>query len=134
MRHKDVYPINTSSLRWRKVHVTKLWQFKELAPLPPISASPLPWDRAEALKVLPPRNEARYAARGQYQATDTEERKEAPRVLVDRVAAVMAISKGKARKAIATGQVRVKASEAEPRTVYDPDYVLADAEHVVADE
>lgn len=43
----------------------KLWQFKELPSLPSRVSSPMAWDRSEALKVLPPRNEARYAARAE---------------------------------------------------------------------
>lgn len=111
--------------------MTKLWQFKGLAPLPPAVSTVLPWDRSEALSVLPPRNERRYATRGQYQAATSEERKELPRTLVDRVAAANEMSKGKARKAIAAGQVQVHADGAEARVVRDPDYELLDGEHAV---
>lgn len=42
-------------------------------PLPPIRATALPWNRREALSVLPPRNEARYAARAERAAKANED-------------------------------------------------------------
>lgn len=107
--------------------MSKFWQFKELAPLPPVVSTILPWDRSEALRVLPPRNKVRYAARGQYQASTVEDRKALPRKLVDAVADGRGLSKGAARKAIAAGRAYVHGPRGDG-PVYDPDYVLASDE------
>jgi hypothetical protein len=99
----------------------------KLKPLPPRYGSALPWDRKEALAVLPPRNDARYATRGQFVATTDEERRKIPRKLVDAVARREGISKGSVRKAIAAGRVYVQGPRGDG-AVFDPDYVLADDE------
>ncbi len=106
----------------------------KLKPPVPQRSSVLPWNRKESLAILPPRNEARYAARGQYQAATPEERKALPRKLVDAVAGAKGISKNAARKAIAAGRVHVQGPRGDG-PVYDPDYVLADDErHEMAPE
>lgn len=93
----------------------------------PLRSHPLVWDSSE---LLPPRNEERYRLRGQYQAGTAEERASAPRRIAEVIAHAHELSRGKARKLVAAGKAHVKGPRGDG-PVYDPDYELADDEHVV---
>lgn len=104
-----------------------------LAAPAPVRGHVLPW----RIDVLPPRNNARYAAKvaraAEEPAHEVSTEAAVPaadpplRPLVDVMADALGVSKGKTRKAIQSGKAWVRGAEGE-RQVFDPDYRLGAGE------
>lgn len=98
-----------------------------LPALVPVRGYVMPW----RTDVLPPRNDARYAAKAARVEVPVEAAlpvADSPaRPLADVMADALGLSKGKARKAIQAGKAWVRGAGGE-RQVFDPDYRLGAGE------
>jgi hypothetical protein len=128
-----------------------LWMGSMVKAPTPLRSHPLPWKT----DVLPPMNKARYArqihiireaATGReipvavppaYVADENHPDGApvpVPQKLVDALAGVHELSKGKTRKAIQGGRAWVRGADGAVRQMFDADYRLGDGETAVLDD